>query len=163
MSPLTPQQQRVVAHDKGPALVFATAGAGKTTTMTARIERLVRQRVFLPREILATSFNRDAAESIRRNLKRRGVEGVQVQTLHGLGYGVVRQAGKLGLLPSTAENSSGNSSGFDGIERRILWATLDEARRRKVEFSAELNRLDQDDFLGFVARCKPTFRTLTIE
>jgi len=99
MSPLTPQQQLVVAHDRGPALVFATAGAGKTTTMTARIERLVRQRLFRPGEILATSFNRDAAEAIKRNLKRRGVEGVQVQTLHGLGYGIVRQAGKLGLLP----------------------------------------------------------------
>ena len=150
MSPLTPQQQLVVAHDRGAALVFATAGAGKTTTMTARIERLVRQHLFRPGEILATSFNRDAADAIKRNLKRRGVEGVQVQTLHGLGYGIVRQAGKLGLLPAASENKGG----FDGVERRILWAALDEARRRKVEYVAELNRLDQDDFLSFVARSK---------
>ena len=158
MSPLTPQQERVVAHDKGPALVFASAGAGKTTTMTARIERLVRQRLFRPGEILATSFNRDAADAIRRNLKRRGVDGVQVQTLHGLGYGIVRQAGKLGLLPAAAENNSGfdpsTGSGQRGLERRILWAALDEARRRKVEYTAELNRLDQDDFLSFVSRSK---------
>lgn len=154
MSPLTPQQQLVVAHDRGPALVFATAGAGKTTTMTARIERLVRQHIFRPGEILATAFNRDAADAIKRNLKRRGVEGVQVQTLHGLGYGIVRQAGKLGLLPDASENKGG----FDGVERRILWAALDEARRRKVEYAAELNRLDQDDFLSFVARCKGNLR-----
>ncbi len=154
MSPLTPQQQLVVAHDRGPALVFATAGAGKTTTMTARIERLVRQRLFRPGEILATAFNRDAADAIKRNLKRRGVEGVQVQTLHGLGYGIVRQAGKLGLLPDSSENKGG----FDGVERRILWAALDEARRRKVEYVAELNRLDQDDFLSFMARCKGNLR-----
>ncbi|MBX3052391.1 MAG: ATP-dependent helicase [Caldilineaceae bacterium] len=150
MSPLTPQQQLVVAHDRGPALVFATAGAGKTTTMTARIERLVRQGVFRPGEILATSFNRDAADAIKRNLKRRGVEGVKVQTLHGLGYGIVRQAARLGLLPAAAENSNG----FEGIERRILWAAMDEARRHKVAYAAELNRLDQDDFLSFVARSK---------
>jgi DNA helicase-2/ATP-dependent DNA helicase PcrA len=154
MSPLTPQQQLVVAHDRGPALVFATAGAGKTTTMTARIERLVRQHIFRPGEILATAFNRDAADAIKRNLKRLGVEGVQVQTLHGLGYGIVRQAGKLGLLPEASENKGG----FDGVERRILWAALDEARRRKVEYAAELNRLDQDDFLSFVARCKGNLR-----
>ena len=67
MSPLTPQQQLVVAHDRGAALVFATAGAGKTMTMTARIERLVRQHLFRPGEILATAFNRDAAEAIKRN------------------------------------------------------------------------------------------------
>lgn len=150
MSPLTPQQQLVVAHDRGPALVFATAGAGKTTTMTARIERLVRQGLFRPGQILATSFNKDAAEAIRRNLKRRGVEGVQVQTLHGLGFGIVNQAVAQGLAPA---NSSGKA-GFDGVERRILWAALDEARRRQVEYREELNRLDQDDFLGFVARCK---------
>lgn len=154
MSPLTPQQQLVVAHDRGPALVFATAGAGKTTTMTARIERLVRQRVFRPGEILATSFNRDAADAIKCNLKRRGVEGVQVQTLHGLGYGIVRQAARQGLLPAAGEGKGG----FDGVERRILWAALDEARRRKVEYVAELNRLDQDDFLNFVARCKGNLR-----
>lgn len=150
MLSLTPQQQLVVAHNRGPALVFATAGAGKTTTMTARIERLVRQRVFAPREILATSFNRDAAESIRRSLKRQGVEGVQVQTLHGLGYGIVRQAARAGLLPAGAEGKGG----FDGADRRILWAALDEARRRKVEYRDDLNRLDQDDFLNFVARSK---------
>jgi len=150
MSPLTPQQQLVVAHDRGAALVFATAGAGKTTTMTARIERLVRQGVFRPGEILATSFNKDAAEAIRRNLKRRGVEGVQVQTLHGLGFGIINQAVQQGLLPA----NSGGKAGFDGVERRILWAALDEARRRQVDYREELNRLDQDDFLSFVARCK---------
>lgn len=150
MLSLTPQQQLVVDHNRGPALVFATAGAGKTTTMTARIERLVRQGVFPARQILATSFNRDAAESIRRGLKRRGVEGVQVQTLHGLGYGIVRQAARMGLLPAGAEGKGG----FDGVDRRILWAALDEARRRKVEYREELNRLDQDDFLTFVARSK---------
>ena len=150
MLSLTPQQQLVVAHNRGPALVFATAGAGKTTTMTARIERLVRQGVFPARQILATSFNRDAAESIRRSLKRRGVEGVQVQTLHGLGYGIVRQAARQGLLPA----DTAGASGFDGADRRILWAALDEARRRKVEYRDDLNRLDQDDFLTFVARNK---------
>jgi len=56
--PLTPQQQAVVAHDNGPALVFAVAGAGKTTAMVHRIERLVRENVFPAQQILATSFGK---------------------------------------------------------------------------------------------------------
>jgi DNA helicase II / ATP-dependent DNA helicase PcrA len=46
---LTPQQQAVVGHEDGPALVFAVAGAGKTTAMVHRIERLVRERRFAPK------------------------------------------------------------------------------------------------------------------
>jgi DNA helicase II / ATP-dependent DNA helicase PcrA len=34
----------MVAHDRGPAVVFAVAGAGKTTAMVHRVERLVRGR-----------------------------------------------------------------------------------------------------------------------
>ncbi|MCB0162060.1 MAG: UvrD-helicase domain-containing protein, partial [Caldilineaceae bacterium] len=57
---LTPQQQAIVNHDTGPALVYAVAGAGKTTAMVHRIARLVGDRIFAPERILATSFNRDA-------------------------------------------------------------------------------------------------------
>ena len=55
---LTDQQQIVVNHNDGPALVFAVAGAGKTTAMVHRIERLVREKIFAPEQILATSFGR---------------------------------------------------------------------------------------------------------
>ena len=43
---LTEQQQAVVDHPLGPALVFAVVGAGKTTSMVHRIERLVLEGVF---------------------------------------------------------------------------------------------------------------------
>ena len=53
---LTAQQRAIVAHDQGPALVFAVAGAGKTTAMAHRIARLVAERVFPAPQILATTF-----------------------------------------------------------------------------------------------------------
>jgi hypothetical protein len=65
---LTEEQQQIVAHDHGPALVFAVAGAGKTTAMVHRIERLVRERVFAPKTILATSFSRAAVKDIQKAL-----------------------------------------------------------------------------------------------
>ncbi|MEZ0373380.1 MAG: UvrD-helicase domain-containing protein, partial [Candidatus Sericytochromatia bacterium] len=48
---LTPEQSAIVAHDLGPALVFAVAGAGKTTAMVHRIERLVSEGIFAPKRI----------------------------------------------------------------------------------------------------------------
>ena len=79
MIKLTEQQQAIVNHDHGPALVFAVAGAGKTTTMVHRIERLVREKVFSAGQILATSFNRAAASEIRTKLRQwRYCEPVKV-------------------------------------------------------------------------------------
>ena len=40
MFQLTEEQQEIVKHDQGPALVFAVAGAGKTTSMVGRIHYL---------------------------------------------------------------------------------------------------------------------------
>ena len=44
MLQLTEEQQEIVNHDQGPALVFAVAGAGKTTSMVNRIQRLAHGR-----------------------------------------------------------------------------------------------------------------------
>ena len=62
-TPLTDEQRAIVAHDGGPALVFAVAGAGKTTAMTYRIERLVREGIFPAHTILATSFSKASVQA----------------------------------------------------------------------------------------------------
>jgi DNA helicase-2/ATP-dependent DNA helicase PcrA len=66
---LTDEQQQVVNHNHGPALVFAVAGAGKTTAMVHRIARLSRERIFAPQRILATSFSRAAVQDIHKALR----------------------------------------------------------------------------------------------
>jgi hypothetical protein len=82
---LTEQQQAVVGHNHGPALVFAVAGAGKTTAMVHRIERLVRDGLFAPNQILATSFGRANIADLRRALQPwPHCADVDVRTLHSL-------------------------------------------------------------------------------
>lgn len=143
---LTEQQQAVVQHDHGPALVFAVAGAGKTTAMVHRIERLVRDGVFAPAQILATSFGRANVADLRRALKPWShCAEVDVRTLHSLGYDFVRriiQRGDLDLNEQVVEAD------------RVLNATLSEARRRAVKFARELDGLDRQDFLDYVGGCK---------
>ena len=160
---LTPQQQAIVNHDTGPALVYAVAGAGKTTAMVHRIARLVADRVFAPERILATSFNRDANAQIQAALaQRRGCDQVQVRTLHALGYSIVRMAQARGHLSRLRADSLDK---VHAAERQLLHATVDGAHAARVGYAPQLAALDGDDFLAYVRRqkamlCFPDPRTL---
>jgi DNA helicase-2/ATP-dependent DNA helicase PcrA len=149
---LTDEQQKIVDHDLGPALVFAVAGAGKTTTMVRRIERLVRERVFKPERILATSFSKATVTDLKKALATFPHAGmVQVKTLHGLAYGILRDAQKLSYgsvlkLPEDVESAP----------HVILNGALNLARSTRAPFLAELDSLDREDFFAYVGGCKAT-------
>ncbi len=149
---LTDEQQRIVDHDLGPALVFAVAGAGKTTTMVRRIERLVRERVFKPERILATSFSKATVTDLKRALSAfPHANAVHVKTLHGLAYQILRDAQKLKLgsvlkLPEDVETAP----------HAILNGALTLARSSRAPFLAELDSLDREDFFAYVGGCKAT-------
>lgn len=152
---LTDQQQRIVAHDHGPALVFAVAGAGKTTAMVHRVERLVREQIFAPRKILVSSFNKAAVEDIGRALAAwPHCRPVARQTLHALGYQIVREAARCGRLPRLARDALK----VNGEERQILRAARDLARQRNCVPSGELDVIDEQDLLGYIGACKGNLR-----
>ncbi len=147
---LTEEQQAIVAHDAGPALVFAVAGAGKTTAMTHRIERLVREQIFPAGAILATSFSKASVKDIKTALGRWPHCGsVQVQTLHAVGLGILRLAQRRGLGREFALGSED-----EGSDSRLLGMTLGQAWREKVSYAAELDALDRPDFLNYVGVMK---------
>ncbi len=149
---LTDEQQRIVSHDLGPALVFAVAGAGKTTTMVRRIERLVREGVFKPERILATSFSKATVTDLKKALAAYPHTGaVHVKTLHGLAYSILRDATRLKLgevvkLPEDVESAP----------HAILNGALSLARSSRASFLAELDSLDREDFFAYVGGCKAT-------
>ncbi len=147
---LTQEQQAIIAHNYGPALVFAVAGAGKTTAMTHRIERLVRENIFPASAILATSFSKASVKDIKAALGQwPHCGGVQVQTLHAVGWGILKMAQRRGLgleLNLGQEEDSGDS--------QLLGRVLGQAWREKVSFAAELDALDRPDFLTYVGVMK---------
>lgn len=148
--PLTDEQQAIVAHNHGPALVFAVAGAGKTTAMTHRIERLIREDVFPAHAILATSFSKASVTDIKHALARwPHCAGVTTQTLHSVGWGVLRLAQRRGHLRGLALGSDD-----EGSESQLLGKVLARAWREKVSFAPELDGLDRQDFLTYVGVMK---------
>ncbi|NTW98282.1 MAG: ATP-dependent helicase, partial [Oscillochloris sp.] len=146
---------RIVDHDRGPALVFAVAGAGKTTAMVHRVERLVRERVFDPRRILVSSFNKAAVKDIGRALERwPHCLPVAQLTLHALGYKIVRHAAQRGWMPRLAEDALKTG----GEERQLIWAARDLARKRGLVAADELDGLDEQDLLNYIGVCKGNLR-----
>ncbi|MGM0693196.1 MAG: ATP-dependent helicase [Pseudomonadota bacterium] len=97
---LTPEQRAVVAHGRGHARVAAVAGAGKTTTMVARVLHLLAQGV-PPTRILVLMFNRSAREDFQARLAEMAPAGQalpDVRTFHSLGHRLTASLTRWGAL-----------------------------------------------------------------
>ena len=79
---LNDEQRRAVEAVRGPVVVLAGAGSGKTTTITRRIANQVATGAFAAPEILAVTFTDKAAGEMRSRLAALGVSGVRARTFH---------------------------------------------------------------------------------
>ncbi|MBU4222146.1 MAG: UvrD-helicase domain-containing protein [Euryarchaeota archaeon] len=68
-------------HTQGPQLILA--GAGKTTTITAKIAYMVEKENIAPSHILALTFSKEAARHMSENVEKllQGKE-IHVKTFH---------------------------------------------------------------------------------
>jgi len=106
---LSKQQTQAVYHYKGPALVLAGPGSGKTRVITYRVAYLIRHHNVPPEGILAVTFTNKAAQEMEDRLhddrllgERIGVD-VWIHTFHAACVRILREYGeKIDLNPSFA-------------------------------------------------------------
>jgi DNA helicase-2/ATP-dependent DNA helicase PcrA len=101
---LNAEQRRAVEAVRGPVVILAGAGSGKTTTITRRIAWQVATETFAAPEILAVTFTDKAAGEMRSRLAALGVEGIRARTFHASALQQLHYFGRGpgGVLPSKA-------------------------------------------------------------
>jgi ATP-dependent DNA helicase Rep len=96
-------QQDAVNQLRGPCLVLAGAGSGKTRVITHKVAKLI-QAGLAPRRIAAITFTNKAAAEMReraRGLIGKAAGEVIICTFHALGVRLLREDGAaLGLKPA---------------------------------------------------------------
>ena len=100
-STLNPAQMEAVNYLRGPCLVLAGAGSGKTRVITHKIARLL-QEGLRPKQIAAITFTNKAAREMRERAQSlvgpRAAKDLAISTFHSLGVRMLREDGtKLGL------------------------------------------------------------------
>lgn len=93
-------QNRAISHDKGPMMLLAGPGSGKTTTITKRVVNLIQEKKVTPSSILVVTFTKSAAREMKerflRLCKEKNVnapyEQVTFGTFHGVYYTILKYA-----------------------------------------------------------------------
>ncbi|MGA8762350.1 MAG: ATP-dependent DNA helicase [Candidatus Sulfotelmatobacter sp.] len=135
------RQREAIEHVRGPMLVVAGAGTGKTSVLTQRIAQLVSQGHARPDEILALTYTKNAAAEMRDRVRQLlGGRVVRAATFHDYCYELLVRHGKK----------------FGVLDDKDLWIFL---RKRmhdlRLEYFVRAANVSQflNDLLEFLCRC----------
>jgi DNA helicase II / ATP-dependent DNA helicase PcrA len=139
------QQAEAISHVKGPMLVVAGAGTGKTTVLTRRIARLIEDGHAQPGQVLALTYTRNAAgemqERAAQELGRAKVSDLKARTFHDYCFDLLKR----------------HDRGFGVLDEKDLWVYL---RRRirdlQLKYFVRAANVGQflEDLLDFQRRCQ---------
>ena len=88
---LDDDQRRVVLTDEDYCLVVAGAGAGKTTTVAAKVKYLVDKQHIDPRQILVISFTNKAVNELKQRIIGELHIECPIATFHSTGNAILRK------------------------------------------------------------------------
>ena len=151
---LNSAQMEAVQYLRGPCLVLAGAGSGKTRVITHKIARLL-QTGLPPKKIAAITFTNKAALEMRERAKSlvgpRAAKDLAISTFHSLGVRMLREDGEqLGLKPNFSILDSDDVLGVI----RDAGACTDNALARRWQWTISLWKNQGLDSAGALAAAK---------
>ena len=156
LSSLNDAQRAAAVQVRGPVVILAGAGTGKTTTITHRIAYQVATGAFPADRILAVTFTEKAAGELQERLAALGVKGVEARTFHAA---ALSQLGRLrerytgqpvpGILASKAPLISSLANAlpppYRFMPRSELAGEIEWAKNRMISadtYLQDIQRLD---------------------
>ncbi len=147
---LNQEQQEAVQTVEGPLLVHAGPGSGKTRVIVRRIAYMVLEAKLNPRNILAVTFSRKAAEEMKKRLQEllgRTAPYINVSTIHSACLRILRSEGApgFGLNFEVLDDEEQNRLFRQCLEKAGL--ELEENGLRRIKEAvryAKTNMIDPD-------------------
>src|SRR5260221_8449101 len=155
---LNPEQREAVLHTKGPLLILAGAGSGKTRVITSRIAYLVGDGHAKPNEVLAVTFTNKAAEEMRarvESLLGSDVTGMWVSTFHALCARLLRrEAPAIGLSRDFVIYDSSDQLSVikQALKQLHIEDTFIQPRAALSRISSAKNRMEGPDVMAGAGR-----------
>ena len=145
---LNPQQRQAVEHERGPLLLLAGAGSGKTRVITCRIVWLLQHAGVAATQILAVTFTNKAAREMRERVEqmvgRKGCKGMVISTFHSLCVQILKQhIEKLGYKKNFSIYAASDQQRLvrDLLREQVSDAGSKDADQVLWQISAAKNRL----------------------
>lgn len=169
LASLNKQQQEAVQYVKGPVLLLAGAGSGKTRVVTHRIAYLIDVCHVSPRQILAITFTNKAAremkERVHQLVNNKDSQDIWISTFHSFCLRLLRIEGKhLGLsnnftILDTDEQVNMMKQVLAGLNidpkilepKKVLWH-ISQAKNHYISADDYLN-MHAEDRLSQIAQC----------
>ncbi|MDD3887760.1 MAG: UvrD-helicase domain-containing protein [Patescibacteria group bacterium] len=162
------QQRQAVMHQKGPLLIVAGAGTGKTTAITKKLAYLILEKKVKPENILALTFTEKAAAEMEERVDKLmpyGYTDLWIETFHSFCDRILKDnALDMGLDPNYKLLTSAEQWMF--IKSKIFDFDLKYYRPlgNPNSFISELikhfsrakdENILPDEYLKFVKKLKP--------
>lgn len=88
---LDEEQRKVILSNEDYTLIIAGAGAGKTTTVAAKVRYLVEKEHIDPKQILVISFTNKAVGELKERINTELLIPCPITTFHSAGYAILRK------------------------------------------------------------------------
>ena len=88
---------QIINKTKGPCIVLAGAGTGKTHTIVEKVKHIITNKIYEPEKIACITFSNEATNSLKaRIFKELGEENPPIiRTFHGLSADLLKEYGDL--------------------------------------------------------------------
>jgi len=101
---LNKEQRQAVKYNKGPLLIIAGAGTGKTSVIVEKIKYFVKKKLAKPEQILALTFTEKAASEMEERVDQAmpyGYFQMNISTFHAFANQILKENGfQIGLSPN---------------------------------------------------------------